>query len=248
MTLTETEETIQTLINRHPGLDESMLVTLLRAGGWEEKEIQEARTLFAQRGGTREEHNETLKNLPTIEERVEFPAQADSNHLLAAAESLKKEIKPVEAARTEKVSEPQSLNYQTESSVRSKRDELPHDLPLRPFETSDHIWPFSRYKDVFYGDTPETPKEILAVVTPPAPPVTPIIQKEKEEIKPVPIAVPKSEAPSFIREGFRSPPEAKKANSLAVPEKGDEKLVFIAGTMLIAILFVLGYMYSNGRL
>jgi hypothetical protein len=35
----------------------------------------------------------------------------------------------------------------------------------------------------------------------------------------------------------------------AVPmTKGDESLVMLAGVMLVAILLILGYMYSNGRL
>lgn len=28
----------------------------------------------------------------------------------------------------------------------------PDNLPLRPFEKTNHVWPFSRYKDVFYGE------------------------------------------------------------------------------------------------
>ncbi len=30
--------------------------------------------------------------------------------------------------------------------------------------------------------------------------------------------------------------------------KGDESLVFLAGVMLLVIILILGYMYSNGRL
>ena len=30
--------------------------------------------------------------------------------------------------------------------------------------------------------------------------------------------------------------------------RGDESLVFLAGAMLLAIILILGYMYSNGRL
>jgi hypothetical protein len=30
--------------------------------------------------------------------------------------------------------------------------EIPDDLPMRPFESAPHIWPFSKYKQVFHGD------------------------------------------------------------------------------------------------
>jgi hypothetical protein len=46
MTLHEIEETLQILRKRHAGLNEAMLVTLLRAGGWEEKQIEEAKVVF----------------------------------------------------------------------------------------------------------------------------------------------------------------------------------------------------------
>src|SRR4051812_9681813 len=47
MTLHEIEETVRTLASRHEKLDEATLVTLLRAGGWEDKEIADAKTIFA---------------------------------------------------------------------------------------------------------------------------------------------------------------------------------------------------------
>ncbi len=46
MTLAETEQTLDTLRIRHPGIDECMLVTLLRSGGWEEKQVEDAKMMF----------------------------------------------------------------------------------------------------------------------------------------------------------------------------------------------------------
>jgi hypothetical protein len=237
MTLTETEETLQTLIDRHPGLDDSMLVTLLLAGGWEEKEIKVARTLFKQRGGESKEESSIQKNLPIIPSAMELPAEIQSDHLLVSGEPRVEEADAV-PVKEEKASEPQSLVQTPANMVSSKRDELPHDLPLRPFETSDHIWPFSRYKDVFYGEVEHeeapiaapTPEPVLVqpqVSTPPAPKVS------EPPIVPIPPVVPVARpapAPSVV------------------PEKSEDKLVIIAFAMLVAVLLVLGYMYSNGRL
>jgi hypothetical protein len=237
MTLTETEETLQTLINRHPGLDDSMLVTLLSAGGWEEKEIQEARLLFKSRRGQNTKEESPQKNFPAPEEYVELPAQTEYDHLLAPAQVITKEETPTPlAAKEEKIPEPQSL---TVSLAQSKREELPHDLPLRPFETSDHIWPFSRYKDVFYGD--QEPQEV-----PVSTPVEAVVSKETAPA--APMVEVKVEEPKIEKAEPIFQPAVHLPSSQETTVKGDDKLVIIACVMLIAVLFVLGYMYSNGRL
>ena len=46
MTITEIESTLRELRARHQNLNEGTLVTLLTAGGWEDKIIKEAITLF----------------------------------------------------------------------------------------------------------------------------------------------------------------------------------------------------------
>lgn len=240
MTLTETEEILRTLATRHPGLDDVMLVTLLRAGGWEEKEIQVARTLFSQMDLPKERSTSEQGGLLALPEEMMLPAQVDNDHLLVSGDPAK-EKQPLPSPIVEKVSEPQSLRVSIEGHP--KRDELPHDLPLRPFETSDHIWPFSRYKEIFFGDTHEE-KSDLKPATAPVLPELP--EKKKEE----PVAPVKLSAPSFAKEGSRISPllERKSSNEIYHSSNGDKKLVIIAVAMLAAVLFVLGYMYSNGRI
>jgi hypothetical protein len=243
MTLHEIEETLQKLHTRHPGLDEAMLVTLLRAGGWEDKQIEEAKVVFKGGMSNAESEQESVA-LPTLQEEPILPPTADSEHLLSAHNDgvLKEET-------TEKLSaEPQSLVVEKVGPSLEKREELPHNLPLRPFETSEHIWPFSRYRDVFYGDSLEETKPVskpsVATKAPVTPPVVAHVEVAREE------SVVKEVVPEKIFERIVE-------KEVVVPEVhiepvklsgGDEKLVVMASVMLLVILLLLGYMYSNGRL
>jgi hypothetical protein len=92
------------------------------------------------------------------------------------------------------------------------------------------VWSFSKYKDVFHS----------------AP--------QKEEIKIINV-MPKK-APSA-----QTPQPQQQSTSVVIPfpdkevivetvplRKDDKPLVFLASIMLLAIILILGYMYSNGRL
>jgi hypothetical protein len=120
---------------------------------------------------------------------------------------------------------------------------IPDNLPLLPFESSPHVWSFSRYKNVFHSEPkqPEVPQ-----VTPRT--VTPVFNETAKIVLPSPL--PKIEVPP-------QPPQqdsysGKGGEELSVEKvpltKGDESLVFLAGVMLLVIILILGYMYSNGRL
>lgn len=226
MNLHEIEETLHTLIARHPGLDESMLVTLLRAGGWEERTIQEAVLMF--RAGV------------TLPETT-LPEVVDAEHMIPASfEAVQQEVVTPSPASVveEQHTEPESLIVREE--ILELKEDLPHNLPLRPFETSDHIWPFSRYRDVFFGEQlplqPPAPaveqktEVITNVIVPPSQPVQPVpVVHVVQTPPPAPFHVPVSQT------------EASHSH-------GDEKLVVMAAIMLLTVLLLLGYMYSNGRL
>lgn len=245
MTLYEIEETLHDLQSRHPGMSETLLVTLLRSGGWEEKNIQEAILLFRS-GGEGEKNASATKVadvLPSLETISVLPPPADEKHLLM------EHYEDTPSRREEQVvtSEPQSRVKDSTESVPNKKDELPHNLPLRPFETSEHIWPFARYKDVFYGEaSPKVEvKEVKKMETE-------VVQEEmKAEQK---AAAPAIEliapAPVQGEKNIFTPPHAedKPVPVIVHLTKGDEKMVIMACVMLLAILLLLGYMYSNGRL
>lgn len=261
MTLHEIEETLHKLQSRHPGLNEALLVTLLRGGGWEEKNIQEALFLFRSGGVEKGKESPTMEAeaLPPLQMDPVLMPQADEKHML---EEHYEEIAPPPEKMPEKVFEPQSLIENLPEKASSKKDELPHNLPLRPFETSEHIWPFARYKDVFYGDLePETPaKEANEAVIlqqriekresilsaeelrpEPLPPTPPPVEQQK----PVVVMVEPADIPTQV---IVPGTVQERPTAPASPAKGDEKLVITACIMLLAVLLLLGYMYSNGRL
>jgi hypothetical protein len=143
---------------------------------------------------------------------------------------------PVPVVHVIPTTEPQSLIMHEEVVERrmpEKTTEIPSNLPLLPFESSPHIWSFSKYKDVFHGGTP-APEEIKVITVMPEEKVTtsstfsPVPQQEKRVI-------------SVVRD--------EEVVIEQIPLRKDDKpLVFLAMTMLLAIILILGYMYSNGRL
>ena len=66
---------------------------------------------------------------------------------------------------------------------------------------------------------------------------TPVVQKEQVVIPQTPKATPSPVHIPVDVEGEKVP-----------MNKSDESLVFLAGIMLLVIILILGYMYSNGRL
>ncbi len=143
---------------------------------------------------------------------------------------------PVPVVHVIPTTEPQSLIMHeevTERRMPEKTTEIPSNLPLLPFESSPHIWSFSKYKDVFHGGTP-APEEIKVITVMPEEKATtssmfsPVPQQEKRVI-------------SVVRD--------EEVVIEQIPLRKDDKpLVFLAMTMLLAIILILGYMYSNGRL
>jgi hypothetical protein len=161
---------------------------------------------------------------------------------------------------------------------------LPDNLPLLPFESSPHVWSFSKYKDVFHpDDTHPLPFEIAGHNLPDMHQSTELFRAEQEAVQssisltkevikePVQQSVvsqhyeveKKEEVlqkqeeiiPTIIKKELEIVPETltvydnEEVAFEKVPlTKGDESLVFLAGVMLLVIILILGYMYSNGRL
>lgn len=106
-----------------------------------------------------------------------------------------------------------------------REEKIPDNLPLLPFESSPHVWSFSRYKDVFHGEVMPNKEELAQHTTV----VAPVVVPQKQVI-----------------------PDVSLEDEIVVEKiplnKNDESLVFLAGVMLLGIILILGYMYSNGRL
>jgi hypothetical protein len=129
----------------------------------------------------------------------------------------------------------ESLIVQKESiKVSSKPNHIPADLPLIPFESSPHIWSFAKYKEAFHADAPPEEKTSFSKA--------PVVENT--------VPLPKNTEKITIKQDFT--PHEEVLEELVVEktpmDKEDESLVFLAGVMLLAIILILGYMYSNGRL
>ena len=239
MTIREIEVTVDDLRTRHPDLDEALLATLLSASGWEDKTIKEATIILRGRMRTPLAHA-PLSVVPPDIKTASSKASVSQNALLdpyiseghqllshyenndgkevAEEPSSSKLFVPVIPGETPKeevkVKETSSLvtpNFSPAKAYVKGETEIPHDLPLRPFESAPHVWPFSRYKDVFYGE------------------VMPTLSEDEKKLA-----------------------EKHKVEQLhmeVVPLSGKEEgLITMACVMLLVILLLLGYMYSNGRL
>jgi hypothetical protein len=255
MTINEIETTLHTLEARHPTLDEAMLVTLLTAGGWDDASIKDAVALF--RKGTYKE-NQVQKTVQETSSPAQIlPIMVDIDHRILEhnpEDVIVENKKITEGVHSTqeiiKIEEPQSLIEPIEVlPMRSHEDELPHNLPLRPFESTTHVWPFSRYKDVFHGEVMPTkaleqdkkPRGRLEIREPEAESKIEIQKPiEKEVIRERVIETQKIIEKHVVVDHVhleRTPLTGK-----------DEKLIVLASTMLLAVLLLLGYMYSNGRL
>jgi hypothetical protein len=135
--------------------------------------------------------------------------------------------------------EPQSLivqesTNQPQQKFTKKEAVIPEDLPLLPFESSPHVWSFSRYKNTFHSD------DVKEVTQPPVSQVKQVAQVEHKEVKPIskPVQAPVSTSNDDEEIKLEKTPMTV----------GDESLVFLASIMLLVIILILGYMYNQGRL
>lgn len=130
--------------------------------------------------------------------------------------------------------EPQSLITHDEVLEKrsiEKQGVLPGNLPLLPFESSPHIWSFAKYKDVFHSETKA--QEEIKVIT---------VMPQEEKVVEIVTKQPEIQPQTYVYKDIEVVLE-----SLPL-RKDDKPLVFLATIMLLAIILILGYMYSNGRL
>jgi hypothetical protein len=186
---------------------------------------------------------QTIEVTPPQETKREKDTKLTSAPPVVKIEAVPQQVlAPVTVTQTKPqpqvTTEPQSLIVHDTVEIKntSKQTAPPDNLPLLPFESSPHVWSFSKYKDVFHGDKTSQPEEIKVisvmpqqnVVTQPAP--SPEIRNTVHAM-----SAPHVDDTEVVIE--------------TVPLRKDDKpLVFLASIMLFAIILILGYMYSNGRL
>lgn len=151
-----------------------------------------------------------------VEPKLVVSSVTPSNETLITTSSQQKEI------LTPQTLEPQSLILpKEENRVLSPEIVPPENLPLKPFDSTPHIWPFSKYKEVFHGET---------------------MASHQEEAVDASLGIASHEHSNHEHVGKK----------LKIKRTGfdgeDEGLIFLTGTTLLIILLLLAYMYSNGRI
>lgn len=198
------------------------------------KELEEEQVLIAEKTSLLQEVPlEKYKEVePLFGERKEVLLDDEStisSHMPSTTENMVEEKYTVPLTAF-KETESQSLivnEVPLKVRTKTKESEIPPDLPLLPFESSPHVWSFSRYKNVFHSDVPST------------------IMKTESINKEEPVYVAPVKKPFIVRE--KQQDEEISVEKIPLT-KEDESLVFLAGVMLLVIIVILGYMYSNGRL
>lgn len=183
----------------------------------------------------------THEPLPLLEGKVE-DVSLQPEEVKVDASEIQSEKQVVEVSpHVIPTVEPQSLIIHDEKK-KEKEDEknvpLPENLPLLPFESSPHVWSFNKYKDVFHKDA-QVKEEIKVITVMPEKSVT----TASSPLAPKVVITPESQG-EIIQKINDTEVVIK-----SVPfKKEDKPLVFLAVIMLFAIILILGYMYSNGRL
>ncbi len=227
MTIGEIQSTLDSLQKRHPNLTEELVSVLLEAGGWDKKQIEEAKAVFRSQTEVLAFPHEDVVSLPQPTELfIETPHVQETESMLEEGDvHLSVPIS----------SEPESL-IQTAPPSLAPAASLPDNLPLRPFESSPHAWSFARYKDVFHGD---------------AEPVVNFPEEEKNVVS------QKEEAPRDIQQVVSPVVHAEVPATETIPEtevvkvplsKKDEGLIAFGAALLLALVLLILYMYNNQRL
>lgn len=169
--------------------------------------------------GSEERKPEILTDATTIRNDIPIiKSGADLSYVQPKA--VEKEPGTQAQPQPPKTTEPESLIIPTVTQTApAKKVDPPGNLPLKPFESSDHVWPLSRYNDVFHGDVPPVLSRTEAK----------LVEEHKDDHK-------KEEPEKVVklkRTGF---------------DGEDEGLILLTGISLLIVLLLLAYMYSNGRL
>jgi hypothetical protein len=260
MNLVDVTNALDTIVRLNPGLSKDRLVVLLHAANWEEKNIQEAVAIFeksnhelslphvdtenfleAKYGDTEEQKPPTAQvSLPHVDnenllEQKNVPPKEGDTRIVERQPEKKSGVTipsiplPSFLKKKETVVQPAQQQPHVEEA-----QHLPEGLPLKAFDSSEHVWTFSEYKEKFHGGVP-----------------TPLVKKE-EKPKPAPQILVEVPKPSPVPVQTLTPqgiPAKKKSIELDEPLTGsDLSLIVVVSFLFLVIILLVGYMYSNGRL
>lgn len=276
MKLYDIRAALKNLVQINKELDKEKLTSLLHAAGWEEQDIKDAlllwethsyddaptsnhnvdiilnedmhpskeildttTTLFAETSVSKDVQNKDDIQNKQVETNTEV--QVDVVREESHIEVMSTVVTPEPSTPTQGTSPedsktffvtPESAFYHV--SKKTTPEELPHNLPLRPYESSHVTVPLNEYQKRFVShvktrvDTMHTTHETstsLASVVSNSPASTPAVLP------------PLQSTPIIIGKVIEAPFETQ-----------DKYLVFIASTLFILVMFILGYMHLSGRL
>jgi hypothetical protein len=250
MTVREIETTLEDLQNRHENLDEATLLVLLKASGWEERAIIDAIAIYRGKYGAKSTSSQIntsdTKLLPSFQESPVFIGEVDVDHLLLdhypnTENEAMLEVKKEGNVQKDENKEPESLIVENSPKEvvqpRVVESEPPHNLPVKPYEATSHVWSFARFKSIFFGDSPR--EEVEAEDE----------SKEVKKVEPTQPSIPKTSEGKPKVSIVTTHESTHVIEMKATPLSRDEyRLVLLASTMLLAILLLLGYMYGRGRI
>lgn len=123
-------------------------------------------------------------------------------------------------------------------SKQTPHTELPHNLPLRPYESSYVTVPLNEYEKRFVSST-KSPVDTMQTFNPQtvAAPVVTIDEKPRSATEAVLIPQYPKDQPLHIDRVVEAPLETE-----------DKYLAFIAIVLFVLIMFILGYMHIIGRI
>ena len=221
MTINDIENILYTLKTNHPDLNDDLLVTILKAGGWEEKNIRDAVTIFHSSVGKKLSIPSSVKFAPIQTENI-LPEIIDTTHELSDHYENNIEKKDNNETDIEKIDFKKEDKDKSEKeliktpSTNENKSEIPENLPIKPFDNNQQPLSFSAYKNFFP-------------------------QKEEMETEKISEAL-KEEIEENKEKNITNKEEDNKLKTKASFGKKEEKLVIVLGVLLFIILMLLYYM------
>lgn len=287
MRLQDINNALQNIVTINTSLSEERLVFLLASAGWDQTDIRDAVVLFKNKRANgeqkkdfpspssikEEEHHDELlpevfvSHVPDLKKEtfeIASPEKTEINSLsffdkLSQWASPIKKSKNGISSKENKEEKPSSLS-EAYTPKKTLPGNLPHNLPLRPYESSHATVALKEYSERFFPHIESMPRSEATLDTPST-------QIQQKEIAKVEMVRPILQEPVFIPLSKETREEMKEISPLprhiphvepmrvlyrdkqVVPLETQDKYVIVAALMLfLVLLLLLGYMYSNGRL
>jgi hypothetical protein len=225
MNLFDVKNALETIVRLNPGIKEDRLIVLLQAANWDHAHIDEAVILF--RGMTPEIPAPQVDEKHLLPKHEEVPQSVSFDAVIPSLDKPQVPVvSPYQVHQTAQKIEQPPQQAEPIATVVPQEEHLPAGLPVKPFDASPNVLTFSKYKDMYHGG------EIIPVLQKGG--RTIISSSTGEEL----IHIPNT---GFIPKRYVFDPTEPLTGT-------DVSLFFVVGMLLLIIVLLSGYMYTNGRL